>query len=158
MKNLVWRASNGCLPTMAQLRSKHVEVNSLCQVCSLDDESILHALVTYLVIKLCWDRVDWEEKELLVAISWAIWNARNDRVWQNKIVGMDIIILLVRGFLNQWLNAQNDGLELSFTSFLPSDGAEHWMAPQEKSVKVNVDAAMFGETRQFGIGFVARDA
>uniref|UniRef100_A0A803NP01 Uncharacterized protein n=1 Tax=Cannabis sativa TaxID=3483 RepID=A0A803NP01_CANSA len=36
--------------------------------------------------------------------------------------------------------------------------AEHWVAPQDSSVKVNVDASLFSETHQVGISLVTRDA
>ncbi|KAM6543464.1 hypothetical protein CsatB_007911 [Cannabis sativa] len=98
--------------------------------------------------------MDREKKELLVVVSWAVWNARNDRVWKNKVQSVDSIISSVKGFLN----AQSAGFELSSSSLIHGDGAEHWAAPQEHSVKVNVDTAVFGETRQFRIGLVARDA
>ncbi|KAF4372771.1 hypothetical protein F8388_000938 [Cannabis sativa] len=57
MKNLVWRAGSGCLLTMLQLRFKHVPVEAKCPVCSIEDESILHALVTCPAVKTSWDRV-----------------------------------------------------------------------------------------------------
>uniref|UniRef100_A0A803PRW0 Reverse transcriptase domain-containing protein n=1 Tax=Cannabis sativa TaxID=3483 RepID=A0A803PRW0_CANSA len=115
MKNLVWRAGSGCLPTMLQLCFKHVPVDACCPICSVEEESTLHALVTCPAAKRCWDRVgigtavqqedtflvwcinsfqqlDKEKRELLVALSWSIWNARNDKVWQNKRVGVDNIV------------------------------------------------------------------
>uniref|UniRef100_A0A803Q085 RNase H type-1 domain-containing protein n=1 Tax=Cannabis sativa TaxID=3483 RepID=A0A803Q085_CANSA len=40
---------------------------------------------------------------------------------------------------------------------MPRDGDEHWATPSPNSVKVNVDAAMFVDTHNFGFGMVARD-
>ncbi|XP_060970040.1 uncharacterized protein LOC133037193 [Cannabis sativa] len=140
----------------------------------------LHALVTCPAAKRCWDRVgigtavqqedtflvwcinsfqqlDKEKRELLVALSWSIWNARNDKVWQNKIVGVDNIVTSAKTFLNQWKNAQDSVIETTFSGSLAEDAAVCWVPPYDNSVKINVDAAMFNENRQFGVGLVARD-
>lgn len=38
------------------------------------------------------------------------------------------------------------------------DGASLWVKPQEETIKVSVDAAVFLEFSAFGIGMVARDS
>ncbi|XP_060962124.1 uncharacterized protein LOC133032261 [Cannabis sativa] len=160
MKNLLWRAAKCCLPTMYQLQLKRVEVDILCPVCLLEAETISHALLTCPAAILCWNRVgigtimqqdmsflDWcirqflvldvERTSLLVAQCWAIWNARNDKVWQNKSVGAD----------------SND---LLFIGYIPGDGAEQWVAPSANSIKINVNATVFNETHNYGVSVVAR--
>ncbi|KAF4386100.1 hypothetical protein F8388_016352 [Cannabis sativa] len=56
VKNLMWRAGMNCLPTMVQLRSKHVNVSSQCPVCQIEDEPILHRLVSCPEATLCWNQ------------------------------------------------------------------------------------------------------
>ena len=45
VKNLLWRAATGCLPTKAQLRLKHVNIDITCPLCHADRELINHCLV-----------------------------------------------------------------------------------------------------------------
>lgn len=98
-----WRAITGILPTMSQLYTSHVPIQTLCQVCKVGEETILHALVTCSFASSCWqkalgsnsfmnmstfkdwfefmlsayDKVKWEE---IVMICWPVWNARNEPV------------------------------------------------------------------------------
>uniref|UniRef100_A0A803NQN9 Reverse transcriptase zinc-binding domain-containing protein n=1 Tax=Cannabis sativa TaxID=3483 RepID=A0A803NQN9_CANSA len=170
-----------CLPMMVQLRSKYVEVATLCPVCSSADETILHALVECPTAATCWERtgigtglhqncsflvwctdvfqqVDKAGKEIVVAVCWSLWNARNDKVWQGKIVGADGIVSSAKNFLNHWQNAQKSVIETTFSGLIPGDAAEHWFAPIIGRIKVNVDAALFSDPHQVGIGLVARDS
>ncbi|KAM6596503.1 hypothetical protein CsatA_007027 [Cannabis sativa] len=169
-----------CLPTLTQLRTKHVDVSSLCPLCLGTDETIVHCLVTCQMVQLVWNRVgigtihtigtsflnwcmdcfkvlDVEQKCLLVTLCWAIWGARNDLVWKGKNFSADNIVAYAKGYLDQWRNAQNSGLESSGSSLQTGDGAECWTVPPVNRIKVNVDASIFEESRSFGIGMVARD-
>ncbi|XP_060974297.1 uncharacterized protein LOC133039416 [Cannabis sativa] len=98
-----------------------------------------------------------EDRELLVAVTWAIWNARNDRVWQNKFKSPENIVTSAKSYLSQWKHAHFSGFELLAAGLNQGDGAEHWVPPSENNVKVNVDAAIFEGSQQFGVGWVARD-
>uniref|UniRef100_A0A803NKP8 RNase H type-1 domain-containing protein n=1 Tax=Cannabis sativa TaxID=3483 RepID=A0A803NKP8_CANSA len=181
MKNLAWRACQGCLPTMIQLRTKRVEVSSVCPVCNSQEESIFHALVGCPAAALCWNRVgigtaasqqntffDWcaskflvcdaDQKKLIVALCWSIWNARNDKVWNNKTSSVESIVFSAQPYLNQWLTAHSSNVIFPSPGLIPGDGAEQWQPPHEDSIKVNVDAALFSNTTQFGIGFVICNA
>ncbi|KAM6584214.1 hypothetical protein CsatB_011216 [Cannabis sativa] len=182
MKNMVWRACQGCLPTMTQLRTRHVAVSLVCPVCNNHEETIFHALVSCPAAALCWNRVgigtvvnqqqenffDWcssvflvldaDQRRLLIALCWSLWNARNDRVWNNKLVSVESIVLLARTYLNQWQTAQNSNVTYPNPGLIPGDGAEQWQPPHGDSFKVNVDAAIFANTTQFGFGFVVRNS
>ncbi|KAM6591645.1 hypothetical protein CsatA_014250 [Cannabis sativa] len=57
IKNLMWRAGSSCLPTLAQLASKFVPVNTRCPLCDEFDETISHVLLTCRAIKQVWERV-----------------------------------------------------------------------------------------------------
>ncbi|XP_060969989.1 uncharacterized protein LOC115713780 [Cannabis sativa] len=181
VKNTLWRAGKNCLPTLCMLQTKRVNVNSLCPICREEEETILHALVTCSHIKQVWDRVgigtnitpditlflDWcirvftgadsSKRCLIATLCWAIWSARNDFVWQKKVVNADRIVVLARGYLDQWTNAQNTLIESSWSGFQTGDGVEQWSAPSENSIKINVDAALFEDGTSHRIGMVARD-
>lgn len=52
--NLLWRALSHCLPTLSQLWNKYVPVVDVCPICSLHNETIDHALVTFPFVSQCW--------------------------------------------------------------------------------------------------------
>lgn len=52
--NLVWRALSRSMPTMMQLREKHVQVSHLCPVCSMGEETNMHSLVSCDFTSSCW--------------------------------------------------------------------------------------------------------
>uniref|UniRef100_A0A803PV44 Reverse transcriptase domain-containing protein n=1 Tax=Cannabis sativa TaxID=3483 RepID=A0A803PV44_CANSA len=103
------------------------------------------------------EMLDLNSANLLVALCWAIWNARNDKVWQDKVMGIEGIVASTTNYLNQWRVAQNSNNELLFTGFIPGDGAEQWSAQSVSSIKV-IDAAVFNDSSTYGVGFVARDS
>uniref|UniRef100_A0A803P8V2 Uncharacterized protein n=1 Tax=Cannabis sativa TaxID=3483 RepID=A0A803P8V2_CANSA len=67
-------------------------------------------------------------------------------------------VVSVMNYLNQWLIAQKSSNDLLFTDYIPGDGAEQWIAPGVNTIKVNIDAAVFCDTSNYGVGFVARDS
>uniref|UniRef100_A0A803P795 Reverse transcriptase domain-containing protein n=1 Tax=Cannabis sativa TaxID=3483 RepID=A0A803P795_CANSA len=130
IKNLMWRAGSNCLPTLSQLASKHVPVNTRCPLCEEMDETITHILLTCRVVKKVWERVgigttvtaagsiflDWcvnvftnltvEKQGLAAALCWAVWGARNDVVWQGKSFNFSAIVASAKSYLDQWKYAQ----------------------------------------------------
>uniref|UniRef100_A0A803PF85 RNase H type-1 domain-containing protein n=1 Tax=Cannabis sativa TaxID=3483 RepID=A0A803PF85_CANSA len=74
-----------------------------------------------------------------------------------EAVLVDNIVASANRNLYQWRNAQNSFLESSWSLFKEGDGVECWSTPSTNSVKINVDAALFGDEQGFGIGAVARD-
>uniref|UniRef100_A0A803Q2B6 Reverse transcriptase zinc-binding domain-containing protein n=1 Tax=Cannabis sativa TaxID=3483 RepID=A0A803Q2B6_CANSA len=153
MKNLVWRAAKGCLPTMSQRLSKKVNVTSACPICSMDVETTLHALVSCLVAAAVWNRVGIGTL-LHQQMSFLDWN---DKVWQNKSIGVESIVVSATNYLNQCRIAQKSSNELLFSGYIPGDGAEQWNARMDNSIKVNVDTSVFSDSSSYGVGFVARD-
>ncbi|XP_060973872.1 uncharacterized protein LOC133039089 [Cannabis sativa] len=166
---------------MVQLRTKHLHVSSLCPICQSEDETILYRLVSSPESTLCWNRVgigtsstpdntflDWciisfkaldvEKRCVLAMICWAIWEARNDLVWNKKVTRVGDIVASVNRYLDQWRHAQNSTLEVSWPGIQAGDGAEHWILPQVNSIKINVDTTMFERENGFGFCMVARDS
>ncbi|XP_062103848.1 uncharacterized protein LOC133814961 [Humulus lupulus] len=179
-KNILWRATSGCLPTSLLLRSRHIEIPPVCAVCQSDQESILHALVTCPFANSCWAKSkvgvlvgpfsefgDWfaevlskgnmESAAEAGVLCWEIWKARNTLVWNQKRSLVDEVVLSASLLLDQWLAAQDSMLAPPSGIWRPDDGAEHWTCPQTDVIKVNVDAAIFSSEGKFGIGCVARD-
>lgn len=179
--NVCWRAITGCLPTMTQLYARYVPVQPTCPVCKFGDETIVHALVSCSFAASCWQRVvgpsalvnmasfkEWFEHILstvsserwaeVVMLCWAVWNARNELVWQQKGSRVDKVVQSAKNYFVQWRDAQMSNSIALFPSDNVRDGATHWVKPQENIIKVSVDAATFTEHGAFGIGLAARNS
>lgn len=179
--NLVWRALSGCLPTNVILQQRHVPFLSTCPVCDGENETILHALVLCPIAAQCWQKAfpevstvrsadffNWFDQVLArlnavrraeaATLCWAMWNARNDKVWKQRKARINAIVSSSSQYLKQWKEAQSRSSNLLSQPYLAGDGASLWVKPQEKTIKVSVDAAVFSEFSAFGIGMVARDS
>lgn len=51
----MWRSLTGYLPTKDNLICKRVAVLSLCPVCNIESETVLHTLVTCQFARMCWN-------------------------------------------------------------------------------------------------------
>ncbi|XP_060969483.1 uncharacterized protein LOC133036768 [Cannabis sativa] len=128
------RAMSGILATKVELNTKHVYVNSLCSFCNMVEESTMHVLVSCNFAKSCWIRsslnitsfsqhyfYNWfqdlmssnsgEQLEEALMVAWAIWNARNNLLWNQKSTTTVEVILSARTHLYQWQCAQQSKLE-----------------------------------------------
>lgn len=129
MLNLVWRALSGCLPTNSMMLQKHVLVLACCPVCDGENESIFHALVSCPVAAQCWhkafpelgavvtaDFFAWLEQVLTkldtgkcaeaATLCWAVWKARNDKVWNQRKARINVVVSTAIQYLKQWKEAQ----------------------------------------------------
>ncbi|XP_060961197.1 uncharacterized protein LOC133031687 [Cannabis sativa] len=137
-----------------------------CPICHESEESIVHCLVECPAAQICWNKVgigtgvptaagfsSWFEacfkqlndnrQDLLAANCWAIWGARNDKVWNQKNVVASKVVSSAISYLEQWKIAQVFGLETTLSGLSKDDGAEQWRLPPLNSVKINVDEAIF---------------
>lgn len=96
--NLVWRALSKCLLTLSQLQEKQVQIQALCPVCQIENETMIHCLVTCSFARQCWlillpdlhwdtdvDFKTWLElvlqsenakrKAEAITLCWAIWRS-----------------------------------------------------------------------------------
>lgn len=169
IKHFLWRASSDILPTKEQLRTRRVEVNALCPVCNLTCENVFHVLVECEFARLCWTKAgygniqqgfsnfaEWPEDafqrfavnevHIISMITWALWKNRNEIVWKQKSKEPTNLVESAILVLNKWQGAQDRSFDLSFGFMTQSDGAEHWKQPNENTVKVNTDAALFEDS------------
>ncbi|KAM6561917.1 hypothetical protein CsatB_021915 [Cannabis sativa] len=140
----------------------------------------MHALAFCPIATQCWEKVnitipiqqdtcflDWcgtvfntvnaETRKLFCIICWAIWSARNDKVWKNKTSNASFIVAFSTCYLEQWNSAQAPYLETSRTGLMAGDGLDRWCAPNANEIKVNVDASIFEGSHAYGYGIVARN-
>ncbi|CAN1287045.1 hypothetical protein LINPERPRIM_LOCUS19493 [Linum perenne] len=91
----------------------------------------------------------------MAAITWGVWWERNDRVWNQKMKPIELIVRLARESVEDWVRAQ----QRSNFERQPrvARRCDKWHAPAPTFIKINCDAALFAEHHAFGIGLVARD-
>lgn len=111
VKHFIWRAISDCLPTKVQLCSRRVEVDIMCPVCNLTEETTVHALLTCPVSALYWQQLDFKHDEHTIVtvkdwiqevlkhsrrnminkvfmVAWTIWNNSNNIIWKQKRKGL----------------------------------------------------------------------
>ena len=107
MKNVLWRACSGCLPTKHELIKRRVNVDPLFLVCSSVMETDFHVFISCPFSLSCWHLLDLQhlvnhgssvfgwfsnlvhsvllEKVLIAGmVLWGLWRNRNDFCWNNK--------------------------------------------------------------------------
>ncbi|XP_062119896.1 uncharacterized protein LOC133834323 [Humulus lupulus] len=176
VKDFIWRAVSNCLPTRFQLGHRKITLPcTLCPRCLRSVETIPHCLVGCFFAMACWrfagipavaigdnsfggwlqDRFKaWGDdmKHRAVMVSWALWQVRNEKVWKNTSRSVKEVITLARGTFDQWRTAQEKTFIPSLFLLHFGEGAEHWFAPGENKIKINVDAAVFPDLNKFGYG------
>ncbi|XP_074336956.1 uncharacterized protein LOC141674130 [Apium graveolens] len=94
----------------------------------------------------------------IVTLCWALWRARNDVVWEKKYSRVNRVIASAKQYLLRWKCAPVTCSSVLFRFVVEEDGAITWVRPTRNSIKVTVDATLFAERREYGLGIVARDA
>lgn len=178
--NVLWRAATDCLPTLVMLNQKQVPVLCTCPICNVEDETIIHALVCCPMIAEMWltihpdihqdtngdffswlkgvfEQISQDRRAMVATVCWAMWKHRNEKVWNNRNSSQNGVLYAAKQYLTQWRNTQNRDFQVLSQAGCVEDGAFSWVAPQELSVKVNVDAAIFSDQNSFGVGVIARD-
>ncbi|XP_060972489.1 uncharacterized protein LOC115717814 [Cannabis sativa] len=141
VKNLLWRAASGVLPTCLNLRTKHVDISSTRPVFHSALETISHALLSCHFSSCCWNSMDLPAG-IALDDSFPIWL---DNIFHK--LDADRVSQMVM-----------DNTSLSSINFYNSgDGAELWTKPDTNTIKINVDAATFASKNRYGYGMVARN-
>lgn len=164
--NLVWRALTGCLPTLTQLHSKHVPIQLICRVCQSAIEDVTYSLLLCSIVAQYWgilnaniqwghnmEFTDWiweilnsgnpKQRAEAITLCCAIWRARNDVIWKQKTSSVNRIVAAEKQYLTQWTFSQDRSINTYLQPQNARDGAIFWERPQQKSVKVSVDATIF---------------
>ncbi|KAF4383562.1 hypothetical protein F8388_014062 [Cannabis sativa] len=178
-KDLVWRAASNCLATKVNLCIKKVLVENTCPMCGVFAETELHILVSCNFAWACWEfaglaaanreasslgqwlndsfsRLQGELHSRVVMVSWAIWCARNDLIWQQRSRSVKDVVTFANSSLDQWLKAQGKGNIPLLSPLKDGDGSELWLKPSI-GIKLNVDAAIFERSSKHGIVIVISD-
>ncbi|KAM6542808.1 hypothetical protein CsatB_007255 [Cannabis sativa] len=180
VRNFLWRAAAGTLPTCVNLRTKHVDIPSLCPVCHASPETVSHILLSCNFATSCWNHIglpagvyldhsfaswldslftilDEDRVCSLSMVCWSLWKARNSIVWKDKVLTTANVVTSARIALDHWRKAQDNNSLSHIYSGNCDDGTELWTKPDINTIKINVDAALFTSDNQYGYGMVARN-
>lgn len=93
----------------------------------------------------------------MVMLCWAVWKCRNNLVWNQRGMEVAEVVVLANYSLNQWLSAQNKLFDTSLGYLTQVDGDERQKVPDENTIKINTDAAIFETSNCFSYSRVARN-
>lgn len=95
------------------------------------------------------------EKQIMLAmLCWALWEARNQKIWNNINLTPRAIVEGARSLWTSWSEAQVQPPKSSQPSF---DRQCKWKKPQSGWIKANVDASLKTSMNRMGFGCVLRD-
>lgn len=111
-------------------------------------EWLLEKMSTENVEKLC----------NIAVILWGIWFFRNKKVWENRVVSSKFVVDWSLKQITDWRIA-NDKVLQSRSIGKSSRRTENtkWVAPEEGSLNLNVDASLTQGVSSFTVGCVLRD-
>lgn len=170
----LWRLAHDSLPTRMNIKRKHVQLETLCPVCSRFDEDGGHIFLKCKFVKQVWRGMDLEvvrlnlltlpsakavveaicqlNSEVQVKVGvllWDWWTTRNKINAGEKMRSADQVCFFIRQHLQDF----SKELEINSTT---SSVPQIWKGPCANYVKINFDAA-FHEGRGDGAyGYVVR--
>ncbi|KAK6117351.1 hypothetical protein DH2020_048942 [Rehmannia glutinosa] len=181
IKIFAWRAFNYIIPCAVQLQNHKLQVSNWCQRCGMGPETIEHALRDCIVASEVWMgsalgiwfssqrrgpfqdfcmeaclSLKLDNLEIFVMIIWAIWFARNKKVFSNHALKTKEV-LDVAGRTMSSYQACWRGTEIIPTKH-PVDRSKRWIPPKPGELKMNVDASFRADSNQVGIGCIVRDS
>lgn len=152
-------------------------------MCSIDVEHLLHIFFDCSFAKECWQSAglhyamqdvesafDWlldkmvtgtiEEKEKVAMILWDIWFARNQKVWEGKIINPSSVVEISMKQKRDWQEVMK--LKQLRTAALSMKTAEKdknvkWKPPREGWHKLNVDASLIAGELSYSVGMILRN-
>ncbi|KAF4354804.1 hypothetical protein F8388_018008 [Cannabis sativa] len=175
-KDLMWRAVSNCLATRVNLCIKKVLTDSACPLCGIYAETEIHLFVTCQFASSCWEEAavadasrnnnsflqwmsfnahskDNDKLSRIVMLCWALWSARNDLIWKDRVRNVSDVVAFAFSSLDQYVKAQGKGNIPSQSPLKDGDGSELWKKPLS-GIKLNVDAAIFDRDSKHGFGCV----
>ena len=177
VKIFLWHACLGCLPVLATLQGRGVQLNPLCPICHQEPETIMHALllcgnVNYHLANYNLDLAKWAAGSLanviltnspllskaqvstLATVLWTIWKQQNAKVWNGRNLPPLVAVQQSFNFVSAWnLVRDNHPLDNPTKPSIPC----RWSRPRLGHLKCNIDGSFFRESLQMGVGCAIRD-
>ncbi|KAF5481561.1 hypothetical protein F2P56_002202 [Juglans regia] len=174
VKIFAWRAFKNGLPTRRNLKARHIVQEALCEWCTEGEKDVAHALYYCLSVRQSWkhyflvlmtddaqldiiqlalkvmSKRKPEDLDKFFLIAWSMWHRRNHKVFENKILPTDQVIvhalILAKDYKEARFQKQNRKLSSCFSQ-----------APPQNALKLNVDGAAFDTLNRVRVGLILRN-
>ncbi|KAL9437587.1 hypothetical protein AB3S75_023453 [Citrus x aurantiifolia] len=181
IKIFIWRAAKNLLPIAANLWKRKILAQPLCQLCGNALENTFHALVECRSARRIWKvteaavelrsiatqdilsviqdlerRIGKADTEMVVAMFWVAWSARNQVSFKGKREDPRILAAKAESVVEEFkrVKAQTRKDFAEQKEKIPRG----WSPPPLDWCKINVDAAINVKNQCAGLGVVIRDA
>ncbi|KAH9784956.1 reverse transcriptase domain-containing protein [Citrus sinensis] len=181
IKIFTWRAAKNLLPTAENLWKRKVLPQPTCQLCGTKMKTTAHALMECKSARAVWKttkfaadigniahqdilsfvheavrRMGKTDANLVIALCWVIWSARNHVLFRGKRDEPCIIAAKAEAVVDSFKRIQAPGRILTAGDQMTTRAS--WSPPPSGWVKINVDAAINLEEHRVGLGIIIRDA
>ena len=177
VKNLLWRACRGALPTKEALVRRTIIEDPLCDRYHETQETPLHALclckeldtvweksahcqkrreINFLNFKelLSWILTQLSERELFAMVAWGIWNQHNKARLNLVAAPLHQIFQISSERLAEFTACQPFATPMMVR---PANRRTRWQPPPADLMKINFNGAVFSSGNATGIGVVIRN-
>ncbi|KAL9432342.1 hypothetical protein AB3S75_027379 [Citrus x aurantiifolia] len=180
MKIFMWRAARNLLPTAENLWKMKCLKDPICQRCNREVKTVRHALLDCKVARKIWYHAStsvqisnaqhqdilefiyevWScwgkaEAEQTIALCWAVWFAKNKRIFEGKNSDPRASAAKAESLLEAYHRARKP--DVSHIHNVKRVVQKKWEPPPENFLKVNVDAAINSRDQVSGLGAVIKD-
>jgi ribonuclease HI len=170
VRNFWWRVIHNFLPSKSELKRRHIEKESHCEVCGNSDETVFHVALECPVAKMFWaeakivwgfsvprlhpvtwmvDMINHKEAARLVCGVWSLWTGRNARRHGRKVWKPGEAVRYVARLVDEMAT-------LKVNKTVAPKPQAHRNRPEVDWVKVNSDAAFDAGSGTGGSGVVIR--
>ncbi|PRQ16242.1 putative ribonuclease H-like domain, reverse transcriptase zinc-binding domain-containing protein [Rosa chinensis] len=178
VKVFLWRVIHEILPTALLLQRRHLLASSVCSRCQGEEETILHAFWSCSKAREVWKLTPFKsavgrghyenfkdmfrfatsvltlnELGLVILICRRIWQARNDAIFNHKLVSPQFLYAQALQLQQDFLEKQ---LQSSYHAKRPT-AQVRWTRPSFPFLKLNVDGAVNVVLGLRGLGAVLRN-
>jgi ribonuclease HI len=181
VKLFLWKALHNLLPTRVNLAKKGVITDTLCPICAMDEETVLHVLWSCPAsvdvwgagprrlqkiggVGICFSelfddicrRCDISELELFAVTARRIWLRRNSAIHGEQFSHPTRLLDDAQTSLNDFQRIHNSGNTGETTA--RELEAVMWRPPPSHKVKLNWDAGVNAKEGRVGLGLIIRDS
>jgi hypothetical protein len=190
-KILLWRITQRAIPVRSELSKRGVLCNILCPRCLLKEETIDHAFMQCQHASKIWfdsklginfnnshaDFIEWvcyalttfkdEDLSYLAAITYGIWFARNQKIYELRDIEDSIIIDKANSSIQEFQQAHNINiLSQQFLNKISTNNQQQrthtnttkkWNRPSDNTIKINSDANL-SIAGKWGLGAAFRNS
>ena len=174
--SFLWRLCNSCIPVSVRLQDKGMNLSTCCVLCGQGQEHYWHLFYDCPYSSSCWTAANVDKPTLttdefsvwllkliddldpvvmcsIAMVLLCLWRQRNQKLWENSSLSAVKAMVLGYVFLQDWRRACA-GASSSATQ--RAHGPLTWSRPLGGRWKCNLDAAMFRDLSDTGLGTVMR--